>query len=62
MKDNVWNLVNFKNYAAADLRVERLDICAQCPALNKIQQCTYCHCFVAAKTWLEDSKCPIGKW
>jgi hypothetical protein len=41
----------------------RLDICKSCPELTKItMQCKKCGCFMVAKTKLEISKCPIGKW
>ena len=41
----------------------RLDICKSCPELIKITtQCKKCGCFMTAKTKLEKSTCPLGKW
>jgi hypothetical protein len=45
------------------VRTERLDICKQCEHLIRpINQCSKCGCFVAAKTWVESSSCPLKKW
>lgn len=41
----------------------RLDICQNCPKLNKtLVQCTECGCFMKAKVKFKLSKCPLGKW
>jgi hypothetical protein len=41
----------------------RLDICNQCPALNKhLMKCTKCGCFMKLKTTLKQAECPLGKW
>ena len=42
---------------------KRKAICDQCPFLNKNQdRCTKCGCYMAVKTYLRASNCPIGKW
>jgi hypothetical protein len=42
---------------------ERYSICKGCPELIKLtKQCKKCGCFMIAKTKLEHSTCPIGKW
>lgn len=42
---------------------DRLDICLQCPHLNKkYVKCNKCGCFMKLKTTLQDAHCPIGKW
>ena len=49
--------------ADEELLNDRLAICRACPELIKItEQCKQCGCFMAIKTKLEISKCPIGKW
>ncbi len=41
----------------------RLNICRACPELLTLtNQCKKCGCFMAAKTKLENAKCPLGKW
>jgi hypothetical protein len=41
----------------------RYSICKGCPELIKTtKQCKKCSCFMTAKTKLEKSSCPIGKW
>lgn len=41
----------------------RLNICRACPELlTSTNQCKKCGCFMAAKTKLENAKCPLGKW
>lgn len=41
----------------------RYDICKSCEHLIHItNQCTKCGCFMAAKTYLPHTRCPIGKW
>lgn len=47
----------------ADSRKVRLDICLSCEHLfEPTKNCKKCGCFVHAKTWLKNSKCPIKKW
>jgi hypothetical protein len=44
-------------------REARMDICRACPELFKpTASCMKCGCFVHAKTWLKNEKCPVGKW
>jgi hypothetical protein len=40
----------------------RFSTCKQCPDLNALDTCRHCGCFMRAKTYLKDSKCPIDKW
>jgi hypothetical protein len=46
----------------AEVRNKRLEICGECEHLNKLRQCDLCHCFMDAKTALENAYCPIRKW
>ncbi len=57
-----WDLLNKENWTMAEVRAKRLEICGECPELNKIRQCAKCHCFVDMKTKLEDAFCPLRKW
>lgn len=44
-------------------RDERLNLCMSCEHLFKpTDTCKKCGCFVKAKTWLKDAKCPLNKW
>lgn len=46
-----------------ELIEERLDICKQCPWLDKrVIKCRKCGCFMKLKTTLKQASCPIGKW
>jgi len=57
------DLLNHKNYTTQEIRNERLDICKGCDRLFKpTRTCKECGCFMAAKTWLKESRCPLGKW
>ena len=41
----------------------RLEICNSCPNLIQLtKQCKKCGCFMAVKTKIEASTCPIGNW
>jgi hypothetical protein len=41
----------------------RKNICNSCPFFNKAQErCNKCGCYMAIKTYLKASNCPIGKW
>jgi hypothetical protein len=41
----------------------RLDICKQCPWLDKrLVKCRKCGCFMKLKSTLKQAKCPIDKW
>lgn len=57
-----WDLLNKKNWTMEEVRAKRLEICHECPELNKIKQCKLCHCFVSGKTALENAYCPLRKW
>jgi hypothetical protein len=48
-------------YASQELAQKRMDICNGCEFL-KFKFCKECGCFMPAKTLLQESKCPIGKW
>jgi hypothetical protein len=68
-KDNLgetrpWDLLNPKTeYVDDETYNSRFNICKSCPELLKITiQCKKCGCFMAAKTKLQKSECPIGKW
>jgi hypothetical protein len=50
-------------YASKELQEERMSICVACPEIISItNQCKQCGCFMTAKTKIEVSKCPLGKW
>ena len=57
-----WDLLNKMNWTMEEVRAKRLEICNECDKLNKIRQCTLCHCFVGAKTALSEAYCPLRKW
>lgn len=57
-----WDLLNKDNWTMAEVRAKRLEICNECPDLNKLRQCKHCHCFVDGKTALENAYCPLRKW
>lgn len=57
-----WDLLNKDNWTFEEVQAKRIEICEECPAFNKLRQCTYCHCFMDAKTWLEKAYCPVRKW
>ena len=57
-----WDLLNKDNWTFPEVRAKRLEICHECPELNKIKQCKLCHCFVSGKTALENAYCPLRKW
>jgi hypothetical protein len=54
----------FSNLAVSEAdRDSRYAICKECPHLiQSTTTCTQCGCFMAAKTYLADVECPIGKW
>jgi protein-arginine kinase activator protein McsA len=50
-------------YAETELSKKRMNMCNSCEFLFKTtKQCKKCGCFMPAKTILEKSVCPIGKW
>lgn len=41
----------------------RMSICSVCPELISLtKQCKKCGCFMAAKTKLQNARCPMNKW
>lgn len=57
------DLLNSGNYTDRATRDTRMDICNGCDRLFKpTKSCKECGCFMALKTWIEVSVCPIGKW
>lgn len=44
-----------------EIREERLSICKMCPQFDGTR-CIQCGCFIAAKTWMPNEKCPAEKW
>ncbi len=49
--------------ADISVRSHRLNICNTCEFLfEPAGSCTKCGCFVKGKTWVNNSKCPVGKW
>ena len=45
----------------------RLDTCNSCPEktehpVARVAQCAACGCFIAAKTRIRSSTCPLNKW
>jgi hypothetical protein len=58
-----FDLLSSENYTTKNIRDNRLDICKDCDRLFKpTRTCRECGCFMAAKTWLKDADCPLGKW
>lgn len=42
---------------------DRYNLCLKCPELISVtKQCKKCGCFMALKTKIDSSKCPLGKW
>ena len=40
----------------------RYGVCDKCPLLSKYGFCGKCHCFMPAKVYKPNAKCPIDKW
>jgi hypothetical protein len=59
-----WDLVDPRTpMATKEVADQRYAICLECPELIQLtKQCKKCGCFMAGKTKLEKSTCPIGKW
>ncbi|NBW08720.1 MAG: hypothetical protein EBR82_11920 [Caulobacteraceae bacterium] len=59
-----WDIINPNIPKVTDeVASARMSICMDCPELIKAtKQCKQCGCFMNAKTKLEQSACPIGKW
>lgn len=43
-------------------RTKRMNLCKKCEDLSNLNICKNCSCFMPAKTWVTDKKCPLGKW
>lgn len=58
------DLLNPKTKLAGEGIAEvRYNMCLKCPELiSATKQCKKCGCFMALKTKLADSKCPLGNW
>lgn len=48
-------------FPTTELSKQRLAICEACPHYNA-GRCAVCGCYMAAKTMMATSKCPVGKW
>jgi len=49
--------------SAEEVKKARLDICAECPLLNKqTMRCHACGCPVNSKAGIKSQKCPQGRW
>jgi len=48
-------------FPMTELSKDRLAICQKCPHYSG-GRCAVCGCYMAAKTMMATSKCPIGKW
>lgn len=56
-----------KVLAPASELIRRKEICGACPEkqphpIAKADYCTRCGCFIAGKTRLKRSTCPLHKW
>lgn len=57
------DLLDSNNYTTREERNSRFDTCKGCDRLFKpTRTCRECGCFMALKTWLSSSECPLGKW
>jgi hypothetical protein len=62
-KSSPKDLFFVNNYTSEDIRNKRYDECKSCDRLFKpTYTCKECGCFMAAKTWLKEATCPLGKW
>jgi len=61
---NVKSIASGNPLNANDAEInKRKNICNTCEFFEKNQQrCLKCGCYMAVKTYLKSSKCPIGKW
>lgn len=59
-----WDMLNPGTEMASKEQADaRYSICNSCPELISLtKQCKKCGCFMAMKTRLSASACPIGKW
>jgi hypothetical protein len=54
-----------KGYVLVDktIRDARYGVCKICPELRTVvKTCKQCGCFMPAKTWLKNAKCPNYWW
>ena len=49
------------NLTEKTVRDNRYNICKTCEDY-KFKLCKHCNCVMEFKTWIVESKCPIGKW
>lgn len=50
-------------FAKFSVAKKRYKECTECEVRNKtLNVCTICGCWLPAKTKLEKSSCPMGKW
>jgi hypothetical protein len=62
-KEKIEEIIDTQIKADVIIRERRLDLCLSCEHLFKpTDSCKKCGCFVRAKTWLKDAKCPLNKW
>lgn len=58
-----FGLVDKDSYIDEQEAQARLDICNNCDRLIQLtKQCKECGCFMALKTKLKNTKCPLNKW
>lgn len=59
-----WDLLNpGTEYVSDQISGQRYSLCLECPELIKAtKQCKQCGCFMALKTKMLHSTCPLGKW
>ena len=69
LKQRITEVVEQAERKIIELKLEapernaRLEECLKCEHLFKpTNSCLKCGCFVHAKTWLRNEKCPVGKW
>jgi hypothetical protein len=46
----------------SDIRKIRMEVCLSCEKLEQVNCCSECGCWMSAKTWIRDAKCPLDKW
>jgi len=61
--DNVLDESAFGILASSEKAQQRMDICKACPSYKSVLfMCSECSCVMPAKTKLDNSSCPLGKW
>lgn len=49
--------------ASNEKAAQRMDICKECPSYKSLMfMCSECGCIMPAKTRINNSVCPLGKW